>query len=310
MAVSEEEAEARKGATYGFLAYVLWGIFPIYFHALKPAGAWEILTHRILWTMLLCVAVLALTRRLGRLRALLADRRRVALLSAASLIIAGNWVLYVFAVLTGRTTEAALGYFLNPLVTVALGVLVLHERLRRLQWAAVAVGAVACAYLAVSYGKPPWISLGLALTFATYGLIKKRVGGTMTPIQSLSAETLLLSPIALCVLAFITARGDSTFTGQGAGHTTLLVMAGAATALPLLLFAAAARRIPLTMLGLLQFVNPILQLLCGVVLLHEVVPPSRWVGFGIVWIALILMTIDSLRQAQRTRRTRRAPAAL
>lgn len=307
--MNEEESETRKGATYGFLAYSLWGAFPLYFHALIPAGAWEVLTHRILWTMLLCLVVLLATRQLRALRDLLRDRRRLALLATASFFIAANWVLYVFAVISDRTSEAALGYFLNPLVTVALGVVVLHERLRRLQWAAVAVGAVACVYLAVSYGKPPWISLALAGSFATYGLIKNRVGSTMAPLQSLSAETLILSLPAAAILTVVTMRGDGTFTGHGAGHTALLVLSGAATALPLLLFAAAARRIPLTLIGLLQFVTPILQLLCGVFLLHEVVPTSRWVGFGIVWVALTLLTIDSLRHARRTRRVRRAAAA-
>jgi chloramphenicol-sensitive protein RarD len=307
--VSDEESEVRKGTAYGFLAYALWGAFPLYFHALIPAGAWEVLTHRILWTMLLCAVVLVATRQLRALGMLLRDRRRLALLATASFFIAANWVLYVFAVISDRTSEAALGYFLNPLVTVALGVLVLHERLRRLQWAAVAVGAVACLYLAVSYGKPPWVSLGLACSFATYGLIKNRVGGTMTPLQSLSAETMILSLPAAAILTVLTLRGDGTFTGHGGGHTALLVLSGAATAVPLLLFAAAARRIPLTLIGLLQFVTPILQLLCGVLLLHEVVPPSRWIGFGIVWIALTLLTIDSLRAARRTHVARRAEAA-
>ncbi|WP_018156992.1 EamA family transporter RarD [Demetria terragena] len=307
--MSEQETETRKGTIYGALAYSLWGAFPLYFHALIPAGAWEVLTHRILWTMLLCVVILVATRQIPALWRLLKDRQRLAYLSAASFFIAANWVIYVVAVMANRTSEAALGYFLNPLVTVALGVIVLHERLRRLQWAAVAVGGVACVYLAVTFGKPPWISLALAGSFATYGLIKNRVGGAMTPLQSLSAETVILSVPAVPLLIWITAQNEGTFTGYGAGHTALLVFSGAATAVPLLLFAAAARRIPLSLVGLLQFATPILQLLCGVLLLHEVVPTSRWVGFGIVWVALVLLTIDSLRSAANTRRRRRIPPA-
>lgn len=307
--VSEQEVEARKGAVYGFLAYLLWGTFPLYFHALIPAGAWEILTHRILWTALLCVLVLAVTRRLRSLARLLRDPRRLGLLCAASFFIATNWVLYVLAVISGRTTEAALGYFLNPLVTVALGVVVLHEGLRRLQWVAVGIGAVACAYLAIAYGRPPWISLALAASFATYGLIKKRVGGSMTALQSLSAETLVLSPVAAAILIALTVRGETTFTGHGAWHTALLVLSGVATAIPLLLFAAAARRVPLVTIGLLQFITPILQLLAGVLLLGEQMSAARWVGFGIVWVALVVLSVDSLRAARRTRRAARLAAA-
>jgi chloramphenicol-sensitive protein RarD len=215
-------------------------------------------------------------------------------------------VIYVAAVLGGRTTEAALGYFLNPIVTVALGVLVLRERLRPLQWAAVAVGAVAGIYLSVAAGSVPVIALSLACTFGLYGLVKKKLGASLQALHSLTAETLVLAPLAVLTLVVLTARGTTTFTGHGAGHTGLLVLAGVATATPLLMFAAAARRVPLVTIGLLQFVTPVLQLLCGVLLLGEHMSAQRWTGFAIVWLALVILSVDSLLNlGPRTRPVRR-----
>lgn len=300
------EDETRKGTLYGFLAYLAWGMFPLYFHALIPAGPWEILAHRILWTLLLCVVLLGVTRHLGFLRSLFGDLKRLGAISIAAVLIAINWVVYVLAVTTGHVTEAALGYFLNPLVTVMLGVLVLGEKLRRMQWLAVAIGVIACVYLAVDYGSPPWISVGLALSFAAYGLMKKRVGGRLTALEGLTAETVVLAPFAAVMLVWLGATGRSTWSGNGSWHPLLLALSGVATAIPLLLFAAAARRIPLSTIGLLQFMTPVMQLLCGVLVLGEMMSAGRWVGFGLVWIALVVLTADSLAQARRTRRARRA----
>jgi chloramphenicol-sensitive protein RarD len=299
---SEEE---RRGAAYGFTAYAVWGLFPLYFAALKPAGAWEILSHRIVWTVLLCLAILLVRRDLLWLRDLARRRRLAGGVVAAALLIAVNWVVYVAAVLSGHTTEAALGYFLNPIVTVALGVVVLRERLRPMQWLAVAIGAVAGVYLSVAAGSVPVIALTLACTFGLYGLVKKKVGASLGAMHSLTAETLVLTPVALLLLGFLTSRGDTTFTTEGGWHTALLVLAGVATATPLLLFAAAARRVPLVTVGLLQFITPVLQLLCGVLLLDEHMSAQRWVGFGIVWVALAVLTVDALRQ--RTARARLEP---
>ena len=300
------EGETRKGTLYGFLAYLAWGMFPLYFHALIPAGPWEILAHRILWTLLLCIVLLGVTRHLGFLRSLFGDLKRLGAISIAAVLIAINWVVYVLAVTTGHVTEAALGYFLNPLVTVMLGVLVLGEKLRRMQWLAVAIGVIACVYLAVDYGSPPWISVGLALSFAAYGLMKKRVGGRLTALEGLTAETVVLAPFAAVMLVWLGATGRSTWSGNGSWHPVLLALSGVATAIPLLLFAAAARRIPLSTIGLLQFMTPVMQLLCGVLVLGETMSAGRWVGFGLVWIALVVLTADSLAQARRTRRARRA----
>ena len=301
-----EEAELRRGTAYGFLAYGIWGLFPLYFAALEPSGAWEILAHRILWTLAVCVLVLLVRRDLAWIRPCVARRRLVGGITVAALLIAGNWVIYVLAVLTGRTYEAALGYFLNPIVTVALGVLVLHERLRPLQWAAVAVGAVASVYLAVAGGVLPWISLSLAFSFGLYGLVKKKLGPSLEAMHSLAAETAVLAPVAVIVLGVLSVQGATTFVGYGAAHTTLLVLAGVVTAIPLLLFAAAARRIPLVTVGLIQFITPMLQLLVGVVVLGEHVSGRLWIGFGIVWVALAMLTIDSLRASHAARVDRRA----
>lgn len=300
---------ASRGTAYGLAAYGLWGLFPLYLQALRPAGAVEVLAHRVLWSLLICLGVLAVMGRLPWIGSLLRRPRMLAAVSIAGVLIATNWTVYTFAVLSEHVTEAALGYFLNPLVTVALGVILLHERLRRLQWVAVGIGAVAAIYLTVDYGRPPWISLTLALSFASYGLVKKRVGTSLSAIQSLTAETLVIAPVALAVVVWLAATGAQTFAHEGTGHALLLAGAGLATAVPLLLFAAAARRVPLTTIGLLQFLTPVLQLLTAVLLLGESMPLSRWVGFALVWVALVLLSTDSLVQARRNRRARRADRA-
>lgn len=304
----DPNGELRRGTVFGFLAYAIWGVFPLYFHALRPAGAWEILAHRILWTLLLCAVVLLVRRDLAWTRQLLARPRLALGVAVAALLIGANWVIYVAAVLGGHTTEAALGYFLNPIVTVALGVVVLRERLRPLQWAAVGIGAVAGIYLSAVGGQFPLVALSLACSFAGYGLVKKKLGASLDAMHSLAAETAMLFPVAVVLLGFLVVRGETTFTLEPPVHPGLLLAAGVVTAVPLLLFAAAARRIPLTTVGLLQFVTPVLQLLCGVLLLGEQMSTARWTGFGIVWVALLLLTVDSL--VGRPGRARAAPLAL
>lgn len=304
----DPNGELRRGTVFGFLAYAIWGVFPLYFHALRPAGAWEILAHRILWTLLLCAVVLLVRRDLSWTRQLLARPRLALGVAVAALLIGANWVIYVAAVLGGHTTEAALGYFLNPIVTVALGVVVLRERLRPLQWAAVGIGAVAGIYLSAVGGQFPLVALSLACSFAGYGLVKKKLGASLDAMHSLAAETAVLFPVAVVLLGFLVVRGETTFTLEPPLHPALLLAAGVVTAVPLLLFAAAARRIPLTTVGLLQFVTPVLQLLCGVLLLDEHMSTARWTGFGIVWVALLLLTVDSL--VGRPGRARAARLAL
>ncbi len=304
--MSPEAEEQRRGTAYAFLAYGIWGLFPLYFHALAPAGAFEILAHRILWTLVFCALILVARRDLAWARPVVRTPRLALGVTAAGLLIGTNWVIYVAAVLHGLTYEAALGYFLNPIVTVALGVLVLREGLRRWQWVAVGIGAVAAVYLAVAGGGFPWIAVSLAFTFGSYGLVKKRLGATLQAMHSLAAETTVLAPIAVVILLVVSSRGETTLVGHGAAHTVLLLLAGVVTAVPLLLFAASARRIPLVSVGLIQFVTPVLQLLCGVLLLGEHVSPRLWVGFGIVWVALVVLATDSVR-AYRAGRAETGP---
>ncbi|GAA1154688.1 EamA family transporter RarD [Ornithinicoccus hortensis] len=303
---NDASSTLRRGTLYGLTAYGLWGAFPLYFASLKPAGPLEILGHRIVWSLVLCLVAMAVMGQFRWFATLLRTPRQALTVGLAGALIAANWTVYIFAVLTGHVTEAALGYFLNPLVTVGLGVLVLKEGLRPWQWVAVGIGTVAACYLTLDYGRPPWVSFSLAFSFAAYGLLKKRVGDTLTAWQSLSGETLLLAPFAVALLVWIQLAGDATFTTEGAGHIALLVSCGVATVIPLLLFAGAARRVPLVTIGMLQFITPVLQLLCGVLLLGEVMPTSRWIGFALVWAALVVLTVDSVHAAGRSRRLARA----
>ena len=295
-------SELRRGVGYGFAAYALWGAFPLYFRALDESGAFEILLHRIAWSLALLVLIVLVTRKRAELAAVLRTPRLAGTLGFAAVAIAVNWGVYIFAVNSGQVVEAALGYFINPLVTVALGVVVLRERLRALQWAAVAIGVVAVVVLAVGYGRLPWIALTLACSFGLYGLTKKQVGGHVGALPGLTTETIVLAPFVLAALGWYELTGRGTFTHDAPWQALLLISSGVVTVGPLLLFAASARRVALTTIGLLQYLTPVLQLLCGVLLLGEHVPPARWVGFGLVWLALVVLTADSLRAARRTAR--------
>lgn len=294
--------DERSGTAYGAGAFAIWGAFPLYFQLLAPAGAWEILAHRILWTLLFCLAALTVRREFAWCRSVFGNPRTLGAITVAGLLIAINWVIYVAAVMAHHVTEASLGYFLNPIVTVAIGVVVLREKLRLMQWLAVAIGLAAGVYLTIDFGRPPWIAFGLAISFALYGLMKKRLGTSLGAFQSLTSETAMLVPVAVAVLVWVGTRGETTFTVDSPGHPLLLASAGLVTAAPLLLFAAAARRVPLVTIGLLQFITPVLQLLCGVLLLGETMQTSRWIGFGIVWIALLVLTFDSIRSVRTRRR--------
>jgi chloramphenicol-sensitive protein RarD len=267
------------------------------------------MAHRVVWSLVFVLVVLTVRRRWEWLRPLLADRATMARLSLAAVLIAANWALYIWGVNNEHVVETSLGYFVNPVVTVLIGVIVLHERLRRLQWAAVAVGATAVVVLTVDYGRPPWIALGLAGSFATYGLLKKQVGPRVGALQSLTVETAVIALPALGFLVALEARGEGQLGHSGAGHGLLLASAGVVTAVPLLFFAAAARRVPLSVLGLLQYLTPVLQFLLGVLLYDEPMPASRLVGFTLIWAALALLTFDSLRHRRRSARAEREPGA-
>ncbi|MBH0121817.1 EamA family transporter RarD, partial [Rhodococcus sp. CX] len=262
------------------------------------AGAVEILAHRVLWTLLLMLLLLAVLGKLGTLRGL--GLRTWALVAAASAAIAVNWGTYIYGVTSGRVVETALGYFINPLVSVLFGVLFFRERLYRAQIAALLLATIAVVVITVDYGRPPIIALTLALSFALYGVIKKIV--PLDPRTSLTGEGVVAVPFALGYLVFLTATGTGTFLTEGPGHAFLLVSAGLVTAVPLLLFGAAAQRVPLATLGMLQYLTPSLQMAWGVLVLHEAMPPSRWIGFSLIWVALVIYSADALRRARRAPR--------
>ncbi|HVN12152.1 MAG TPA: EamA family transporter RarD [Kineosporiaceae bacterium] len=297
-----------RGALYGIGAYGLWGVFPLYFRLLERSGAVEVVVHRVLWSLLVCLGVVAATRGWSDLAATLTAPRRVLTLGVGALLLAVNWGVYVYAVNSGQVVEASLGYFVNPLVTVLLGVLVLRERLRPWQWGAVGIGTVAVGVLTLAYGRPPLIALALALTFGLYGLIKNRVGAGVGAVTSLTTETVVLALPAALLLAWLGSTGQGHFTADPPWQGLLLASAGVATVVPLLFFAASARRVPLSTLGLLQYLTPVLQLACGVLLLGERMPPARWAGFALVWAALVVLTLDTLRTASRRRQVE-SPAA-
>jgi chloramphenicol-sensitive protein RarD len=281
-------------------AYVLWGLLALYWPLLEPASAPEVLAHRFVWSLVFVAGLLALRRGAGPLAALLRRPRSLALLATAALIIALNWLTYTWGVMNGHVVETSLGYFINPLVTVLLGVVVLGERLNAAQWVAIGIATVAVAGLTIDYGRLPWIALTLASTFAAYGLVKKmaRVG----VVEGLTVETAVLFLPALAFLMASKAHGTLVFGHAGAGHAVLAAMSGVATAVPLLLFAAAVSRIPLTMIGLLQYLAPTLQFLIGVAVFREPLPPTRLAGFALVWVALAVFTIDGIRRHRRALR--------
>jgi chloramphenicol-sensitive protein RarD len=282
------------GFAAGAAAYVLWGLFPLYWPLLAPAAPVEILAHRIVWSAVFAVAILTPTLGFGWVRRL--ERRRVRLLAIAAVLITINWGTFIHGVNSGHVVEVSLGYFINPLVTVALAVGVLGERLRRAQWIAVAIGLAAVVVLAIDYGHPPWIAIVLALSFGLYGLTKKRAG--VDGVQSFAVESALLAPFALAYLLVLGHTGAGTFTSDGAGHALLLAAAGVVTAIPLMLFGIAAIRVRLSTIGLLQYLAPILQLFIGVFVDGEAMPLSRLAGFALVWVALIVFTADALRHGR------------
>lgn len=286
-------SDERRGLAFGFAAYLIWGAFPLYWPLLEPSGPVEILAHRMVWSLVAMGLLALVLRRATALRAVLADRRAAGLLTLGAAMITVNWGTYIYGVNSDRVVETSLGYFINPLVTVLLGVVVLGERLRGIQWAALAVGLVAVVVLTVGYGRPPLIALTLAFSFGTYGLVKKSAG--VGAIESLTFETAIIAPVAATYLVWLGLAGQAHFSGEGPGHVALLVASGAITAVPLLCFGAAATRVSMTTLGLVQYLTPTLQFALGVTLLGEHMPPERWIGFGLVWVALAMFTADAVR---------------
>ena len=285
----------RNGFLAAIAAYGFWGLLPAFFVALDPSGAVEILGWRIVLSLGFCLVILLVMKRVPTTLGLLGQKSIVGLSGLAAGLILINWSVYVYASLNAFIVEAALGYFINPLVTVALGVLVLKEKLRPLQWVSLSLAVVAVVVLAIGYGSVPVISLTLALSFGFYGFVKNRMGPKVKSLDSLTLETLWLTPIALGLLLWVGVQGGLTLGTLGPAHTALLLTAGAVTSIPLLFFGAAARRLPLSIMGLMQYIAPIMQFSFGVFIMGEPMPPERWWGFALVWVALILLSIDALR---------------
>jgi chloramphenicol-sensitive protein RarD len=284
----------RSGLLFGAGAYVWWGLCPGFFLLLLPATAPEVLAHRFVWSAVFILLILAVGRRLGDVRRLSA--RTWLQLLAASALIAVNWGTYIWAVTHGHVVDAALGYFINPLISVALGVVIFRERIGRFQFLALILAVVAVAVLTAEVGQVPYIALSLAVTFALYGLVKKVV--VADPRVSVAVETLWALPVAVGYLIWLEVAHHADFVNHGAGHAALLMLAGPVTAVPLLLFAAAAQRLPMVTLGLLFYLNPALQMAWGVLVGHEPMPVGRWIGFGLIWVALAVFSIDALMRAR------------
>ncbi len=292
-----------RGALYALGAYLLWGVLPIYFLQLAPTGPFEVVAWRIILAFVFCLVLLTVLRAWRPFLAIVRQPRLMLLTAVAGVLIYVNWQTYLYGALTGHVIETSLGYFINPIVTVLLGVIVLRERLRVLPWIAVGVAVVAVVVIVVGYGAFPWIALTLAFSFGFYGLVKKQIGPAVDAVSGLTLESLWLLPVAAVQLVFVANISGITLGTQGVVHTVLLLLAGAVTAVPLLLFASGARRVPLTVIGLLQFVAPIIQFVIGVWVLHEPMTAERWVGFALVWVALVMLSADSIAASRRHRQT-------
>jgi len=296
--VTEQDRE-RRGIGYGLAAYGLWGAVPLFWPLVARAGSVELLAHRVVWSLIISAVLALVLLPRNWLRPYL-NRRTLLMLGLAAAVVSVNWGLYIWSVNHGHVLETSLGYYINPILSILVGVVVLGERLAALQWASVGLAALAVVVLTVEYGRLPWISLVLAASFATYGVMKKKVNGGA--VETLTIESALLTPIGLGYLVYLQTRGDNTFITLGWTHSLLLVATGVVTVVPLLFFAAATTRLPLSTLGLLQYLAPTLQFLLGVLYFGEQMSIGRWVGFGLVWVALMVMTADGLRRASRSRR--------
>ncbi|WP_344337270.1 EamA family transporter RarD [Brevibacterium salitolerans] len=295
----DEQARRRAGLLSGMGAYLLWGLLPLYFSVLAPADSFEILAHRIVWCTVFCLLLLALTGGFRALRTALTDGKVLGTLALAAVLVCGNWLVFLLGVMSGNVVEISLGYYINPLLSILLGVFVLRERLRPLQWVAIGLAAAAVVVITVGYGAVPWFGLAVAVTFAGYGLVKNRVGAKVGALSGLTVESIVLTPLALGWIGWTYLAGTATFSGEGSGHVLLMLLLGPATALPLLLFGSAARRIPLSWVGMLQYVTPTMQFLTGVFLMGEEMSAARWAGFGLIWVACLVLITDMVRRARR-----------
>ncbi|MFS6528420.1 EamA family transporter RarD [Microbacterium aurugineum] len=296
-------ATRTAGVAYAGAAYLLWGVLPLYFLLLAPTGPWEVVAWRVLLSFVFCLLLLTVTRGWAAFRAILRQPRLLGWTALAGLLIYVNWQVFLIGTLSDNVIETSLGYFINPITTVLLGVFVLKERIRRLQWAAIAIAAIAVVVIIVAYRAFPWIALSLTASFGIYGLIKKKIGPAVDAVSGLTLESFWLIPIAVAQLIVVSMTPAGITMGANGGvHALLLAFAGVATAVPLLLFAAGTRRINLTVIGMIQFITPVMQFLIGAVVLKEPMPPERWAGFILVWIAIAVFLVDLLLAGRRGRR--------
>ncbi|MDR2454458.1 MAG: EamA family transporter RarD [Bifidobacteriaceae bacterium] len=302
-------AGSRAGFGFGVSAYLMWGVLPLYLSLTRQAGAVEVIAHRVIWSALLCLGIIAAGGQWRALRAVARSGRAMGALSLAAILLTGNWLVFVWAIFNGQLVDAALGYFINPLVSVLLGVVFLGERLRVAQWAAVATAAGAVVVMTLSLGAFPWVALALAISFGLYGYIEKRVGGRVSAVVSLTVETLLVLPLAAAYALWLAAAGAGTFPALGWGHSLALAGLGVATAAPLLAFNAAARRLPLSVLGFVQYLCPVMHFITGLLFFHEPMSAGRWFGFAAVWVALAILSADGVWHARRAGAPRARPAS-
>lgn len=295
----------RIGYVYGVGAYLLWGLFPLYFILLSDINAFELIPWRVLTCLVFCLIFVASMRKWGPLIQVLRSPKMGGWFTLSALLLYANWQIFVIAVVTGHVIETALGYFINPLVTILLGVLIRHEKLRPAQWGAVGIAALGLVITTVAYGTMPWIALGLAFSFGLYGFVRKQASEQIDALSGLTVETMAAAPFAIVQLIIVgfVLGGTDGFTLGGIQHgpwiLLLLIGSGLMTAIPLLLFGAANRRLPLSHLGFIQFITPILNFITGAFILQEPMDLARWIGFATVWIALILLIADTIRQARR-----------
>jgi len=285
----------KTGLIFGVSAYVLWGLFPLYWPLLEPAGAFEIVGHRAVWSLVFCVIALTITQAMKPAIATMKRPRVFIKLVAATALISVNWIVYIWATNHGHVVEASLGYYINPIIIIAIGVILLKETMRKLQWASVSIASLGVLVLTIDYGRLPWVALALALSWGTYGFIKKQLG--LGALEGLGIETAISAPFYLAYLAWIGSQGNGHF-GHGPGLTLLLIGSGVVTAIPLLLFNGAGNRLPYTIIGLLQFITPTLQFSIGVWVRHEAMPTARWAGFLIIWLALVVLATDLVRSSR------------
>ena len=291
----------NKGFTAAAVAFAIWGVFPLYFHPLHQVSAFQVVAHRVVWSSVFVLVAMAMRGELSALRSTLADSGVVRRLAVAAILLTVNWGVYVWAITNGHIVESSLGYFINPLVNVLLGVVLLSERLTRAQWTAVALAATGVAYLAIVAGSLPWIALTLAFSFGTYGLIRQVVKVESLP--ALATETLLLVPFAVVYLLWCESAGTGALGHAGSAVIALLIGSGLLTAITLFLFAYGTRRLPYSTVGVLQYIAPTLQLACGVYAFHEPFERTRAIGFALIWVALLIYVGEGLRLSRKQRRS-------